>query len=71
MPCLSCKETIKCIEVLLERAKDYDEERDGGEDYNSESILMLGKECSQLNDFLFLDEVLFQMIEKLIEGEVK
>jgi len=59
VPCLQCKESLKCMEFLVERAKEYDEDRDGCEDYNSESIYMMGLECAMLSDFLFLGEVSF------------
>jgi hypothetical protein len=59
VPCLSCKDTLRCMRYLLERAESYDRDLDGGEDYNSESILDLGRECTRLTEFLFLDEVSF------------
>ena len=59
VPCLSCRLFTNCQKFFVKRKNEYDEDRDLGEDYNSESILELGRQCNVLKDYLFLDEVSF------------
>jgi len=59
IPCKKCAKVEECLNFLRERKDEYDEERDLCEDYNSESIYMLGIKCDILNKYLFLDQVAF------------
>jgi len=59
IPCKGCLTLAACRGYFNKRESEYDSERDLCEDYNSESMWILGKKCSLFNDFLFLDETAF------------
>ena len=59
IPCMRCKQSLQCMEFLVERAKEYEKDSDLCEDYNSESLWNMGTNCTKLNDFLLLEEISF------------
>jgi len=59
LPCINCSVIEMCKRFFTKRLDEYDNERDGCEDYNSESLNILGRKCSVFNEYLFLDHVAF------------
>ncbi len=59
IPCTTCKINLQCQSFFIKRREEYDPDNNPNTDYNSESVCLLGKKCSIVKDFLFLNEVTF------------